>query len=342
MEQKNKKLNLDDLLRTVWNNIVKIIPENSFLFNRITIMGLKINAKKHHVPLSFIGNGGSVTQQKENLIDTKMTGNIISIQLLRAIAALSVVYVHCTTKGDYNFFSTGAFGVDIFFIISGFIIAYMVSKTTEKFLIKRIIRIVPLYFLATVAMILTVMFFPSFIRSTTISISGFIKSIFFIPGPENRGQPILAQGWTLNYEMFFYIIMFLCIIFIKNKKYFTIACISVLALMTIVLYLINSANFIINYYKNGLFLEFIYGIILYHVYIFINKHARRDTFVYKTIKIIILLCLAIGSYGFLIFTDFYKFYFSNNRNFYYGIPALLLVMAILFMEKILKKTKSYD
>jgi peptidoglycan/LPS O-acetylase OafA/YrhL len=49
--------------------------------------------------------------------------------------------------------------------------------------------------------------------------------------------------------------------------------------------------------------------------------------------------LAIGSYVFLIFTDFYKFRFSNDRNFYYGIPALLLVMAILFMEENIKENK---
>jgi peptidoglycan/LPS O-acetylase OafA/YrhL len=53
----------------------------------------------------------------------------------------------------------------------------------------------------------------------------------------------------------------------------------------------------------------------------------------------LLSCLAIGSYGFLVFTDFYKFYFLNNRNFYYGIPALLLVMAVLFMENNIKENK---
>jgi peptidoglycan/LPS O-acetylase OafA/YrhL len=147
----------------------------------------------------------------------------------------------------------------------------MITKTTEDFLIKRIIRIVPLYFLITGAITVTVMFFPNHIRSTTISISGFIKSILFIPGPKT---PILGQGWTLNYEMFFYIIMFLCILFIKTKKYLTVACVSILTLLTIVLHLTNSTNFIINYYKSGLFLEFIYGMILYHVYIFINKHTR--------------------------------------------------------------------
>jgi peptidoglycan/LPS O-acetylase OafA/YrhL len=165
--------------------------------------------------------------------------------------------------GDYNFPSTGAFGVDIFFIISGFIIAYMVSENTENFLVKRIIRIAPLYVLATIAMTMTVAFFPNLIRSTTISLSGFIKSILFIPGPENRGQPILGQGWTLNYEIFFYLVMFLCILMVKNKKYLSIACISVLVFIMAILNLLKPENYILNYYKNGLFPEFIYGMILY-------------------------------------------------------------------------------
>jgi peptidoglycan/LPS O-acetylase OafA/YrhL len=59
----------------------------------------------------------------------------------------------------------------------------------------------------------------------------------------------------------------------------------------------------------------------------------------KTLKIILLSCLAISSYGFLIITDFYKFNFSNNRNLYYGIPALLFVTAILFMEKDIRENK---
>jgi peptidoglycan/LPS O-acetylase OafA/YrhL len=130
----------------------------------------------------------------ENFMHNKTTGSIISIQLLRAIAALSIAYLNCTTADNYKFFSTGAFGVDIFFIISGFIIVYMVSKNTENFLIKRIIRIVPLYFLATVAMALTVMFFHGFLDNRTISISSFIKSILFIPGTENSGLSILIQG----------------------------------------------------------------------------------------------------------------------------------------------------
>jgi peptidoglycan/LPS O-acetylase OafA/YrhL len=54
---------------------------------------------------------------------------------------------------------------------------------------------------------------------------------------------------------------------------------------------------------------------------------------------ILLSCLAVSSYGFLVFTDFSEFHFSNNRNFYYGIPALLFVMAILFLEENIKENK---
>ena len=69
---------------------------------------------------------------------------IKSIQLLRAVAAISVVYAH---YAHYAFpdFASGAYGVDIFFIISGFIIAYITGNNTENFLSKRFIRIIPLY-----------------------------------------------------------------------------------------------------------------------------------------------------------------------------------------------------
>jgi peptidoglycan/LPS O-acetylase OafA/YrhL len=240
--------------------------------------------------------------------------------------------VHCTTAGDYNFPTTGSFGVDIFFIISGFIIAYMVLQNTENFLIKRIIRIEPMYILATIAMALTVMIFPDLIRSTTVSFSGFIKSVLFIPGPENRGQPVLGQGWTLNYEMFFYIVMFLCIIFVKNKKYLTLACGFILVFIVVILNFIHSENFILSYYKNNLFLEFIYGMVLYHLYI-LSEKSEYKIFINKKVKILILTFFAILGYGFMIFSDLNNFLLSSNRNINYGIPVLILVSAILFLEK---------
>jgi MoaA/NifB/PqqE/SkfB family radical SAM enzyme len=56
-EQHSGKINFDEVLRIVRNNIVKIIPENSRVFKWISIAGLKINARKHHVPLTSLVMG---------------------------------------------------------------------------------------------------------------------------------------------------------------------------------------------------------------------------------------------------------------------------------------------
>ncbi|MDR0517254.1 MAG: hypothetical protein LBH25_09455 [Fibromonadaceae bacterium] len=61
---------------------------------------------------------------------------LVSIQLLRAIAVLSIVYSHYITAGG-KLPKAGDTGVDIFFVISDFVIAYVVSKSTDSFLIKR-------------------------------------------------------------------------------------------------------------------------------------------------------------------------------------------------------------
>ncbi|MDR1400073.1 MAG: hypothetical protein LBJ41_09145 [Treponema sp.] len=62
VEQKNKSLNFDNLLRNFRNNIVKIIPENSLLFKWMTIQGLKMNAKKHHSSLTSLAMGVYATE----------------------------------------------------------------------------------------------------------------------------------------------------------------------------------------------------------------------------------------------------------------------------------------
>jgi peptidoglycan/LPS O-acetylase OafA/YrhL len=263
-------------------------------------------------------------------------GTIKSIQILRAIAALSVVYVHCTTAGDYKFPSVGSFGVDIFFIISGFIIAYMVSINTEDFFIKRIIRVWPLYILATVAMTLTVVLFPDLVRSTTVSLSGFVKSVLFIPGPENRGFPILGQGWTLNFEMFFYVSMALCVAFVKNKKYIAIICAGILSVFILVLHIINSSNYILNKYKNGLFPEFIFGILLFYIYCFYRNRTHRAK---SNARVIVLTTVSIISYTYMVFSENTDFHIMGNRNVNWGIPALTLVTAIVLLEDDIKENR---
>jgi peptidoglycan/LPS O-acetylase OafA/YrhL len=173
------------------------------------------------------------------------TGTIKSIQILRAIAALGVVYTHCAT-GGFNIKNTGAWGVDIFFIISGFIIAYIVSKDTKNFMIKRIFRVVPLYFIATFLVIIVAVIFPDLVHSTRISSERIIKSLFFIPYKDEfkESVPILGQGWTLRFEMFFYLTMAICIFLVKNKKYLAIICSAVLIGFLLILNMVKTDSFI--------------------------------------------------------------------------------------------------
>jgi peptidoglycan/LPS O-acetylase OafA/YrhL len=273
---------------------------------------------------------------------TVKNDSIKSIQILRAIAAFMVAYLHSTGRGGVNLLPhIGAFGVDIFFIISGFVIAFIVTKDAKYFLIKRIIRIVPLYIIATLIMVLACILFPEKINKVVATVPAFIKSILFIPYKiktkfEPTG-PLLEQGWTLNSEMFFYVIMSLCILLVRNKKYIVMTCTGILVIMIIVLNSINSDIFIVGYYRNGLFPEFVYGILLFYVYDYF-KHKHKGYLLVKNpvINMMVFGTIAIISFGCLAGTVLSK-YNINNRNVYWGIPALFLVFSFLNMDKQIKE-----
>ena len=82
-----------------------------------------------------------------------INSKIESLQLLRFIAAMLIVSVHL----DFEF---GHIGVDIFFVLSGFIIAYVTNKKTKLFFVNRLIRIIPIYWLFTFLFALTLLILP--------------------------------------------------------------------------------------------------------------------------------------------------------------------------------------
>ncbi|MGB3645657.1 MAG: acyltransferase [Mesorhizobium sp.] len=144
---------------------------------------------------------------------------LYAIQYLRAVAALGVVVFHAAERTGTHF-AIGAAGVDIFFVISGFIMWVLAgtrTTTPAAFLRERIKRIVPLYWIVTGVMILGALFglFPN-LRLTP----GYVlSSLFFIPSRSpGAGDiwPVLVQGWTLNYEMFFYL-LFAASLFLRSR-----------------------------------------------------------------------------------------------------------------------------
>lgn len=131
---------------------------------------------------------------------------ITNIQLLRGVAALMVVFFHLVVKlqpfgydGSQVSFLQG--GVDIFFVISGFIMVHISrerERSGKQFLADRTIRIVPLYWLLTLVACCAG-------AAETRPIGDLLRSLAFIPnGSPPLFNPLVDGGWTLNLEMYFY------------------------------------------------------------------------------------------------------------------------------------------
>ena len=152
---------------------------------------------------------------------TSTTTPLISIQVLRAVAALAIVFAHLWPTFVFLGLPTavanfllGAAGVDLFFVISGFIMVYTSKPLFSQpgaplyFFVRRIVRIVPLYWAATTVVLIFYLKTSFDLSERNLTWMNVIASYLFLPLPHLNGQtePILGVGWTLNYEMFFYVV----------------------------------------------------------------------------------------------------------------------------------------
>jgi len=148
---------------------------------------------------------------------------VLPIQYLRGIAAMMVVWHHALNQlpGLKTVFPSevGNYGVDLFFVISGFIMVVTTSRkavSPARFVVRRLVRIVPLYWLLTLAGAGLALAAPALFRSTEVSANHLLASLFFIPhwSPSHPGTvwPLLVPGWSLNYEMFFYVVFALALL----------------------------------------------------------------------------------------------------------------------------------
>ncbi len=181
-----------------------------------------------------------------------------SIQALRGIAALFVVLEHV------RFLNCGAFGVDIFFCISGFMIMYTTHESTEYFLRKRLIRILPLYYIMTIGTFSLLLLFPSMFEQTKADPIFLVKSLLFIPFDIGNGvlQPLLRIGWTVNCEMFFYLLFLIS--FHISHKYRGLICSIILGGIAILAQLLPVNFAPLTFYGDPVMLEFILGILCYY------------------------------------------------------------------------------
>jgi exopolysaccharide production protein ExoZ len=153
---------------------------------------------------------------------------VLSIQVLRAAAAWMIVFHHYMQLGHndkhstivgYFFINYGSFGIDIFFVVSGFVMFYTISQKNPmigEFLVARVLRVTPAYWVATIVLILAALLFRDQFSWTDWSAKTLFLSMLYLPSENPSGIgtfPFLTVGWTLSLEMFFYLLLGLCLFF---------------------------------------------------------------------------------------------------------------------------------
>ncbi len=184
-----------------------------------------------------------------------------SVQSLRGIAALFVLMQHIC------FIERGSFGVDLFFLISGFIMMYVTQKDTTHFVIKRAIRIIPLYYMMTLVSYAALLLVPGLFEQTTASPVYLLKSLLFIPfSMGGVTQPLLRVGWTVNYEILFYVLFFVSMKL--SHKYRAVICSGLLALLVIIGMWVPDGMEPWAFWTDSILLEFAIGMGLFYVFRF--------------------------------------------------------------------------
>lgn len=264
-----------------------------------------------------------------------MRNNIYGIQYLRGFAAIIVVFNHLWSEHggviskNLGFDIIGGFGVDVFFVISGFIMAYTLSDYNKenrkeigiRFIKKRLIRIYPLHILAMIPM-LAIYIATSIIKGGQISIYSIIGNFLLIPDvtSSHSYHMINPVEWTLVYEMIFYFTLSITICFSKNKK---TGLITYSAITTLIVVGINTLGFngdrlqwvnLRYIIGDTLFIDFIFGFIIYYLLL-----KLRFSVNFSKVTMLILLLSVTG-------VSIHLARLGLPRLYSFGVPAFLLVL----------------
>jgi len=261
-----------------------------------------------------------------NIMPTEVTTKKYeSIQMMRGVAALSVVFMHI------DMFQNGAFGVDLFFVISGFIMMHITDIDAKHFLQKRAIRIIPLYWSAILLMSIIIIAIPGIFRTQEFKFEFFIKSLLFIPyfftGQSGRTVSALHEvGWTLICEVFFYVSFFVGMKI--NHKYRHIISSLFLLVLVIIGLLVHSENTFIRFYCRPIMLEFALGMFAYK---FLVRATIKDKGVNKIVdkRHIVLLCIFASLIWIGLFLVKHISLFPGvDRFIKYGLPSFIFFLIV--------------
>jgi exopolysaccharide production protein ExoZ len=258
---------------------------------------------------------------------------LVPIQCLRAVAAIGVLFDHADfvlerQTGIVNAIpgaKLGLAGVDLFFVISGFIMVYTSRplfaqpRAQLTFLRKRIARIVPLYWSVTTVYVLLALALPRLAKSFPPDVVA--TSYFFIPWPRPEGdmQPIVGQGWTLNYEMAFYLLFAVALTWRREVAVIVLS--TAMTAAVILAALAPPASLAGQYWADPIILEFILGMVIGLAYESGLRITTTQTIVVAAIGVAGLLAFGPTSSATVEF-----------RPLMWGLPAAVIVAALVLHD----------
>jgi exopolysaccharide production protein ExoZ len=256
-----------------------------------------------------------------------------TLQALRAVAALAVVYGHAvscyaTYAGKSLPVSglAGSAGVDLFFVISGFIMAFTTRLFTTgqadaaSFIRRRVIRVVPLYWLYTTLFLVLYGLTPSSFRTFTTDVPHILGSYFFVPYPRPDGlvdAPVVFVGWTLNFEMVFYL-SFAAGLYFRSKAFVVtlLACLGGLGVV------FGPQEWWKQWLAHPLYLEFLYGMGV--------AWAVSRGFAASRLKAWLFIALGLAAFALAYNTD-------PSARLAWGPCAMLIVLGAIALDQSVPK-----
>jgi peptidoglycan/LPS O-acetylase OafA/YrhL len=266
--------------------------------------------------------------------DVRGSRALTSIQILRAVAALGVLFHHTAHEVaaktgvtvPFGELVVGAGGVDLFFVISGFVMVYASERlfaqpgATRIFFLRRLARIVPLYWAATAILVGYIYVAHRIFPPPFVTTEGVIASFLFIPYPLPSGlmAPVHALGWTLNYEMFFYAVFALAIMLPRRSAVFAVTALFAL-LVSLGLLIRLPQPF--AFWFSPIILEFCFGMLIARAYLDGKRLSLWNA--------LLLTLAALGAYVISACTG----PFVAWRWLEWGVPGAMLVAAFTLVKR---------
>lgn len=263
---------------------------------------------------------------------------LVQLQYMRAVAALLVVYFHSVLQlQNLNLEhvpaipAIGECGVDLFFVLSGFVMWITTADrnmTPFDFYQRRVKRIVPLYWTVTIAAAMVALFAPQLLKSTKFAADHFVASLFFVPWTNpampagNVITPVVIPGWTLNYEMYFYLIFGALLLVRQSLR--AGALLAILALVFVACQLAPDTFVAAQFYREPVVFEFAAGVLVGQLYL--AGFRFPEPFAWFLIAAALAVLLVNDAMDLTV-----------TRLWIYGLPATVILAGIVSINFVIKK-----